>query len=155
MNKNGKKNFKGWIKIKEALHLRGRLCDIKEGEVWWSSVGENVGVEICGKGKSYTRPVVVLRKIGRYSFWAVPLTSKQHKGSWYVSFEFQGNKETAVISQIQCMSVSRLHRRMGQLSVSDYELVYEGFLNFAAKRQNKKCAPELAGGCAGRSRKCT
>ena len=134
MNKNGKRNFKGWINVKETLHLRGRLCAIKEGEVWWSSVGENVGVEICGKGKGYTRPVVVLKKIGRYSFWAVPLTSKEHKGSWYTSFEFQGNVETAALAQIQCMSVSRLHRKMGQLSRADFELVYKAFLKLAKKR---------------------
>jgi len=133
MDKTGKKDFGGWMKIKEKIHYGGKIRSIKEGEVWWGSVGENVGVEICGKGRTYTRPVIVFKKLNRYSFWAIPLTSKEHIGSWYASFDFQGNVETATLAQIQCMSVSRLHRKIGQLSVKDFELVYESFVKLVAK----------------------
>ena len=96
----GKKDFRGWFKIKKSIHYGGATRSVKEGELWWSSVGENVGVEICGKGKTFTRPVIVFKKIGSKSFWAIPLTSKQHSGSWYVPFEFNGRKEVAVLAQV-------------------------------------------------------
>ncbi|MBQ3280490.1 type II toxin-antitoxin system PemK/MazF family toxin [Candidatus Saccharibacteria bacterium] len=153
MDKNGNKNFKGWIKVKERLHYNGQPRNIKNGEVWWGSVGENVGVEICGKGKTYTRPVIVFKKLNNRSFWAIPLTSKQHFGNWYVSFDFQNNNEIAALSQIHCMSTSRLHRRMGQLSQSDYNLIFEAFLKLLL--EDKKMRPRLLWGKTGKSRQCT
>lgn len=128
MDKLGIKNFKGWMIIKEKIDLAARKRSVKEGDVWWSSIGENVGAEICGKGEAYTRPVLVLRKLDKYTFWAVPLTSKEHKGSWYVPFELNGRLQVAVVSQIQNMSVSRLRRRMGQLTNGDYSKVFKAFL---------------------------
>ena len=153
MDQIGRKNFGGWIKVKKALHYRGKIRNVKVGEIWWSSIGENVGVEICGKGKSFIRPVVVIKKIGRYSFWAIPLTSKQHEGNWYASFEFQGNVEFAVVSQIQCMSVSRLQRKMGQLPDDDLKLIYKAFLELAVENLDKKMRPRLTWGRGGYSRK--
>lgn len=128
MDKYGKKDFKGWIKLKEKIHYRKRVCSFKTGEIWWSSIGENVGSEICGKGKTYTRPILIFKKLDKYSFWAIPLTSKPHTGSWYIHFEFGGKKQIAVLSQIENMSASRLQRKIGQISNLDFEYVYKGFL---------------------------
>ena len=127
MDRIGKKDFDGWIEVKKAVHCRGATPTIEKGEIWWSSVGENVGSEICGKGKTFNRPVIIFRKLDKYSFWAIPLTSKLHEGSWYVPFEFDGRKEIAVVSQIEYMSVFRLNRKIGQLSNLDYQKVYDGF----------------------------
>ena len=129
MDKFGNKNFRGWIKVKEKLHYNGQPRNIKNGEVWWGSVGENVGVEICGKGKTYTRPVIVFKKLNNRSFWA------------------------AALSQIHCMSTSRLHRRMGELSQSDYEIIFDAFLKLLM--EDKKMRPRLLWGKTGRSRQCT
>ena len=40
------KQFEQWIGVKSDLHNSGIFRDIKEGEVWWCSMGVNVGVEI-------------------------------------------------------------------------------------------------------------
>ena len=107
MDKIGKKDFDGWIKLKEKLHNTRQLRTVGEGDIWWCGLGENVGVEICGKGNLFARPVLVVRKFGRYSFMGVPLTSKEHTGNWYVSFEFKNKKEIAVLAQAETISVSR------------------------------------------------
>ncbi|MBQ6149895.1 hypothetical protein IJI86_02900 [Candidatus Saccharibacteria bacterium] len=85
--------------------------------------------------------MLALVTINNRSFWAIPLTSKQHFGNWYVSFDFQNNNEIAALSQIHCMSTSRLHRRMGQLSQSDYNLIFEAFLKLLL--EDKKNAPQI------------
>ena len=123
MLKNGKKDFKKWIVLKEKLHYGKRIRSIKEGDIWWCGIGENVGVEICGKGKSFARPVLVVRKYGTYSFLGVPLTSKEKFGSWYARFVFKGKKETAVLSQAEAVSVYRLYERIGTVPESDLELI--------------------------------
>ena len=139
MDKIGKKDFDGWIEIKKDVHKRGIVHSIKDGEIWWSKIGENVGTEICGKGKTFSRPVIVFRKLDRYSFWAIPLTTKPHKGSWYVPFVFNGINEVAVIAQIEYMSVFRLNRKIGQLSNLDYRRIYDGILKLLIKKCTSAC----------------
>ena len=133
MNKYGKKDFRGWIIIKERIHNTKRPRTFNNGEVWWCAVGENVGSEICGKGKTFARPVVVARKLDRYSFIGVPLTSKEHEGSWYVDFIFQNKKQIAVVAQTEYISVFRLYDKIGRLPQSDLDLIKTGIINLISK----------------------
>lgn len=133
MDKIGRKDFDGWIRIKKKLHTDGKLRIIKNGEVWWCAVGENVGSEICGKGETFARPVLVLRKLNRLSFIGIPLTSKKHKGSWYVSFRFKCKPQIAVVAQVENISVYRLYSKIGEVPNSDLELVREGLIGLLAK----------------------
>ncbi|MBR2864430.1 type II toxin-antitoxin system PemK/MazF family toxin [Candidatus Saccharibacteria bacterium] len=121
------KHFWEWIELKAKLHNIGRVRAIHEGEIWWAAVGENIGVEINGKSTSFTRPVLIFKKLSKFSFLAVPLTSQEHSGSWYAPFTFKNKSQYAVLSQIRIMSVSRLNKRMGIIPNSDYALVRDGF----------------------------
>ena len=122
-----KKRFSEWILLKEKLHNIGRLPVIKEGEIWWCAVGDNVGVEINGKNSVFSRPVLIFKKLSRYAFMGIPLTSQHHEGTWYVSFSFRSKTEYAVLSQARVISVSRLYTRMGEVSDPDYNLILDGF----------------------------
>lgn len=121
------KCFEEWIVVKRELHEAGNMPNIREGDVYWCGFGENVGVEINGKNEMFSRPVLVLKKLSRLGFLGVPLTSKLHEGSWYVTFEFNKRKEVAVLAQVRVFSVSRLYSRMGQIDETDFARVKEGF----------------------------
>lgn len=124
-----------WNVVKEDSHCTPdkKLQLVRNGEVWWVGVGENVGVEINGKSEYFSRPVLVLKKLSRYGFMGVPLTSQPHEGTWYVPFEFQDRIETAVLSQARVFSVARLYERIGQVPDTDLEKVREGFLKLYSK----------------------
>ena len=124
-----------WNIIKEDFHFtpEKKLQLVRNGEVWWAGVGENVGVEINGKSKYFSRPVLVLKKLSRFGFMGVPLTSQPHEGSWYVSFEFQDRIETAVLAQAKVFSVARLYGRIGQVPDTDLEKVRAGFIKLYSK----------------------
>lgn len=126
MNKNGKKDFAGWIKLKAKIHYKGSIRTIRDGEIWWCRIGENVGNEICGKGKDFLRPVLIIHKLTKYNFIGIPLTSKEHEGDWYVKFDFKGKKEYAVIAQVENISTYRLHHKMGELPEPDLDRVLTG-----------------------------
>jgi len=121
------KRFDEWIEIKSNLHQTKRVRSIHEGEIWWCAIGENVGVEINGKHEVFSRPVLVLRKLGQLSFMGVPLTSRPHTGSWYASFVFHNEAQFAALAQARVMSVPRLYKRMGAIPNSDFSLIKTGF----------------------------
>ena len=121
------KQFEGWMAIKEELHSNAKVFKISEGDIWWCSIGENVGVEINGKSNLFSRPVLVLKKLSRFGFLGVPLTSQFHEGSWYVEFKFEEKMEIAVLAQVRVFSVARLHSRIGTVSDSDLKMVKDGF----------------------------
>lgn len=122
------KHFDEWMELKEELHFNANIPRILEGEVWWCSFGENIGVEINGKSAIFSRPVLIMKKLSKFGFMGVPLTSQEKQGSWYVEFEFLGKKEWAALCQARVMSVSRLHGKMGQVPTSDLNSVREGFI---------------------------
>ena len=123
-----------WNVVKEDFHCtpNSKLQFVRNGEIWWVGVGENVGVEINGKSEYFSRPVLVLKKLSHYGFMGIPLTSQRHKGSWYVPFIFQGNVETAVLAQAKVFSTARLYGRIGQIPDTDLEKVREGFIKLYA-----------------------
>ena len=58
------KKFLEWIGLKEKLHTANSTPPLfKEGEVWWCVVGENIGIEMNGKGDVFSRPVYAPTKL--------------------------------------------------------------------------------------------
>ena len=124
---NTEKHFEEWIGLKEDLHFNAKMPRILDGEIWWCSFGENVGVEINGKSARFTRPVLIMKKLSKFGFMGIPLTSQKKTGSWYVEFGFLGKREFAALCQARTMSVSRLHSKLGRVPESDLERVKDAF----------------------------
>lgn len=124
------KNYKEWMGVKSKLNNIRKARKINEGDVVWAAVGENIGVEIDGKSEKYSRPVIVLRKHSDLCFTGVPLTSQPHKGSWYIDFEFQGKRQTAVLVQTRLMDARRAYNRMGKLSKRDHSNILRAYIKF-------------------------
>ena len=122
-----KNDFSEWMTVKEKIHETGAITKFSEGQIWWAALGKNVGVEINGKHKDFSRPVIIFKKLSHQCFLAIPLTSQPHSGSWYAEFNFRDKQEYAVLSQIRMMSVSRLYNRMGKLSTGDFKKIKVSF----------------------------
>lgn len=118
-----------WFVIKEIKHniSEYKIPRINNGEVWWTAIGENVGVEINGKSEYFSRPVLVYRKLSHLGFMGIPLSTQKHNGSWYIEFSFQNKNVYAVLSQAKVFSSARLYTRLGQLDEKDMSKIYEGF----------------------------
>lgn len=122
------KRFSEWIGLKEKIHNQEHRPPLfKDGEIWWSYFGENVGAEANGKGVQFTRPVLVFKKYDRFSFFAIPLTTKNKIGTWYCSFTHAGKLQTAQLAQGKVISYKRLKERMGKIDSSDYKKIKEAF----------------------------
>ena len=77
------KDFDGWNMVKKRLDRAYYHFEFSEGEIWWGSVGVNIGNEQNGKGKNFCRPVLVYKKINKNLFYGIPFThTPQHKTFW-------------------------------------------------------------------------
>jgi len=84
------KRFLEWIGLKERLHTsEHKPPHVSHGDIWWASIGENVGSEINGKSKQFSRPVIVFKKLAHGFYFVIPTTTQVKTGTWYVQFRQQ------------------------------------------------------------------
>ncbi|MBC7766663.1 type II toxin-antitoxin system PemK/MazF family toxin [Arenimonas sp.] len=81
-----KKDFDTWNNKKKNIDKKKRDLIFKEGDVWWSHFGVNVGEEAYGKGEYFRRPVVILKNITENSCIVVPTTTKIKEGKNFFKF---------------------------------------------------------------------
>ena len=118
--------FFAWIGVKRSLAVREHEPPLmREGDLWWCAVGENVGIEVNGKSRDFTRPVIIVKRFGRFGFLGIPTSTKKRIGTWYVSFTHKEVEETALLSQMRVFSYKRLHAKMGELDGEDFRNVKE------------------------------
>jgi mRNA interferase MazF len=122
------KNFVDWFKLKTDLNNHDYNPPLtKERELWWCSVGENIGTEISGKGTKFNRPVIIFKKLSKYTFFVIPTSTQIKEGSWFVPFVRNGKSMMACLHQARIVDYRRLDDRIGVMSSHDYELVKKGF----------------------------
>tara|TARA_Y100000310_G_C20488990_1_gene718212 strand:- start:141 stop:533 length:393 start_codon:yes stop_codon:yes gene_type:complete len=122
------KRFTQWIGLKEKLHQQQHEAPhVSEGDIWWASVGENVGSEINGKSDLFSRPVIICKKLAHGFFFVVPTTTQEKAGSWFVGFKQHGRDMTACLHQARSIDYRRLSNKLGALDDSDFERVRAGF----------------------------
>jgi mRNA-degrading endonuclease toxin of MazEF toxin-antitoxin module len=117
------KDFDGWNNIKKELDKRTVDFTCYERQIWWCSVGVNIGSEEDGKNKLFERPVLILKKFNATIFLILSITSKNHDHPYYFQLEFDGAIRSVILSQIKLASVKRFHRCIGKISTYDFALI--------------------------------
>jgi mRNA interferase MazF len=106
---------------------------VKEGQIWWAHIGENIGSEINGKSENFTRPVIIFTKLSKYTFLVIPCSTKIKEGSWFVKFRHNSMEQVAVLSQIRIIDGSRLKQFIGDIDQKDFADITTGFKNLYIK----------------------
>lgn len=135
------KEFDKWNEIKKTVHVKPDNFGVHEREIWWLSLGVNVGVEIDGKHKSFERPVLVLRKFNRQMVWVLPTTSRGKDARFYEKFLFGGREYFVVLTQPRTVSTKRFLRKIGMMSKSDFERIKQLLIRFIQTDED----PQLSG----------
>jgi mRNA interferase MazF len=112
------KDFVAWATKKNLLD---QIQDTKipyfdEREIWYCSMGHNVGYEQDGKGPEYWRPVLIVKKYNQHLFTGIPLTSKIKNFPFYFGIGNIDNKNAmAILSQTKAYSSKRLINKVEML----------------------------------------
>lgn len=117
------KQFEEWNRLKQKIEINRKPLIFHEGEVWFCSVGINVGREQDGKNKYFERPILIVRKFNSEMFWAVPLTSKLKETIFHHSFVRNGRLQIAILSQLSLTDVGRLRRIMFSVNALELNLI--------------------------------
>lgn len=113
MSEEYEKDFDGWNIVKKRIEDNSSIPYFDIGEVWWCSLGVNVGVEINGKGNDYLRPVLILNKYNPLGCLIIPLSSVREIDKDNILIGVILDKTaTANMSQIKSISSMRLVEKM-------------------------------------------
>ena len=116
------KDFNIWNEKKKALHHRAGAPFFHEREIWWCSLGVNIGFEQDGSGDEYYRPVLVLKGMSRQTCLVTPLTTstKSHRLRHPLGV-VEGKEAHALLSQMRVIDTKRLIRKIGYLDKKAFE----------------------------------
>lgn len=107
------KDFDKWNTKKKKIHGQSLAPFCHPREVWWCSLGLNVGFEQDGTGKHFDRPVVVIRGFNQNIFFGVALTQRKKSGKYYFHLGLIDGKEAfAVLSQVRLIDTKRLVKKI-------------------------------------------
>ncbi len=116
--------------MQKHLNSDDMHVNIRAGEIRWVAFGVNIGSEIDGKGKSFTRPALILHVIGSNLVLIVPLSTKVKEVVGYIPFEFQGKNVSLCIHQSRTISQKRVLSRKGRISENKLSEIKEQFKKF-------------------------
>jgi UDP-N-acetylbacillosamine transaminase len=114
------KNFDSWNIEKQKINKKELSKErfFHEGEIWWGSLGINIGSEQDGKNELFERPLLIIKKFHQGSVWAIPLTSESKNNKFH--YLLKDSESYAILSQLRLLSTKRMRRYVRK--ISDQEL---------------------------------
>lgn len=108
--------YDDWNREKQKLETGITKANlVHEGEIWWCSLGKNIGDEEDGKNVLFERPVLILKRFNKKVAWILPLSSKLRDGTYYHQVAHNNKKSIVLLSQLRLISLKRLRRIMSKL----------------------------------------
>ena len=116
------KDFDRWNEKKKETDKKPTDVKFHQREVWWCSIGVNVGSEVIGKGKQFARPILIFRTFTKNLLWGIPLTTRRKSGSYFykIKRDIDGTKRWALLNQLRLFDSKRLIRKIGMISKKDF-----------------------------------
>lgn len=110
------KEFDTWNEKKKKMHNRPDAPFFHEREIWWCSLGFNIGFEQNGNGGEYLRPAVILKAMSGQTCFVIPLTTSLSDHPLRPSVGVvDGEEARALLSQMRLIDSKRLAKKIGYL----------------------------------------
>ena len=123
------KKFEEWCVIKSGAEKKLPSFNFDEREIWWVSIGENIGEEICGKNDNFERPVLVLKKLSSQNAFVLPITSTVRKGSYFCNLVLNEKERSVLLHQGRFISKKRMLRRIEIISENKFNFINRSFID--------------------------
>jgi mRNA interferase MazF len=118
------KDFDRWNDHKKQVHARDDVPDYHAREVWWCTLGTNIGFEQDGTGIGHARPVLVLKGFSRNVCVIVPLTtSKKVSHYHWPAGKIEDRVAFAIISQLRLIDTRRLTNKIATMDAMTFKKI--------------------------------
>lgn len=134
------KNFDKWNTEKQLIDKNSREVFGYPREVWWCSLGINVGAEIDGKNENFERPVIIMKVYNKETMFVLPTTGRERNDKFHMPIEVnvvdqktgEIYKKTvyAKLTQARVISNKRLIRKVDVINEEDFKKIQDVFRNF-------------------------
>jgi len=119
-------DFDKWSSVKKIVNRDKNFRSFKERDIFYTHFGKNIGFEQNGRGDSFIRPVIVLKKFNKSIFVAIPLSTQIKEGIYYFKFSFLKNRRDrveniALLSQVKTLDSKRLLNKIGTIDKDSFE----------------------------------
>ena len=115
------KDFDGWNVLKKQLDKTGRVFFAHPREVWWCSLGLNVGAEIDGKNENFERPVIIMKVYSKETLVVLPLTTKEKNDQFHYKIRTEDKTVWVKLTQARVISTKRLLRKVDILNQEAFD----------------------------------
>lgn len=117
------KDFDSWNKIKRNIESNSKAPFFYERELWWCSIGENVGSEISGKHENFERPALILKVLNKQNAIILPLTTKARINPKHYLLFHAKIRSAVILQQIRFVSGKRLIRKIGMIGNEEFDQI--------------------------------
>jgi len=83
------KEFDAWLVAKKKIHHVRSGAFAHPREIWWCSLGINIGAETDGKNENFERPILVFKVYNTETMLVFPITSKQKDDPFHFTIKSQ------------------------------------------------------------------
>ncbi len=122
------KDFDTWCKKKSKIHNNGHGYP-KRREIWWTSIGVNIGHEQDGVGHLFERPVLVIKKFANDTCLVIPMTKAGEDTKFYYKLPYDDAISYLALTQIRTVSSKRLSRNIRRLDPDEFIRVIDKMKN--------------------------
>ena len=117
-----KKDFDTWNENKKLIHTKNENKLYRSREIWWCSLGVNVGFEQDGDDTKHERPVLILKGLSRNTCLVIPLTTSLNRHKMRIHLGLvDGKQASALLSQIRVIDTKRLINRIAVINPKLFE----------------------------------
>lgn len=118
------KDFDKWNTRKKIIHGQKSGVFYHKREIWWCTLGVNIGNEQDGSGNEYRRPVLVLKGLSIQTCIIIPLTTSTEEHALRPSVGIVDDKKArALLSQLRVIDIKRLVKKIGYLDKDIFEKI--------------------------------
>ncbi len=115
------KDFDAWSKRKKNINSLEEGKFYTSREIWWATLGTNIGHEQDGRGINFNRPVLIITAFSKGTCLIVPLTTSEKRNRYYVEAgDIDGVPNAANISQLRLIDTRRLTEKICMLNEEQF-----------------------------------
>jgi len=125
--------FEKWNILKQKSNFNKKIIGIKERDILFVKMGQNIGYEQDGKGEEFLRPIVVLKKFNKNMFLGIALTTQKKENKYHFEFKYTNKSKkivinSAILSQVKMYDTKRAKYKSGMISIENFKMMYERFI---------------------------